>query len=387
MNATASKKYIVGVLRMNFKLTPARKIIGLLLLGILSLGSAFALGSAFFDRGQMHSSGGHSMHDMNHGSGAQNIEGSTHDMSFVDTSSAVTADPKARGNQILKPEIVNGVKEFELSARIVKWSILPNVTVGAYTYNGQVPGPLIKVNAGDRIRIKVKNELPEPTSIHWHGLILPNDQDGAADITQPPIQPGETYTYEYSVPDTPGSYFYHAHYRSDRQQALGLYGAMLIEAPNAPKNPEYDAEYILELGEWRVKNGQTFPAMEMEGSLPNFFTINGKSYPATEMINAKVGDRILLRFIGSGQFVHPMHVHGGPFEIVATDGNPVKPSARQIKDTVLVGPGERYDVIWTAKQPGKWPIHCHINHHMMNDGVEEGGAGGLAMLVNVASPK
>jgi FtsP/CotA-like multicopper oxidase with cupredoxin domain len=117
--------------------------------------------------------------------------------------------------------------------------------------------------------------------------------------------------------------------------------------------------------------------MQVDGMLPNYFTFNGKSYPATETLEAKVGDRILSRLIGSGQFIHPIHIHGGPFEIVATDGNPVPEGARLTKDTVLVGPGERYDVVWTARSPGKWLVHCHINHHVTNDGVEVDGAGGI----------
>ena len=175
------------------------------------------------------------------------------------------------------------------------------------------------------VTILVSNDLAEPTSVHWHGLVLPNAQDGAADVTQPPIAPGETFTYEFTVPDSPGTFFYHTHVAADRQQALGLYGALLIDpaAADVESEPAYDGDFIVELGEWRVVDGQTFPAMELEGALPNFFTINGKSYPATETIGATVGDRLLIRFIGTGQFIHPMHIHGGPFQIAATDGYPV----------------------------------------------------------------
>jgi FtsP/CotA-like multicopper oxidase with cupredoxin domain len=119
--------------------------------------------------------------------------------------------------------------------------------------------------------------------------------------------------------------------------------------------------------------------------LPNYFTLNGKSYPATETVKAKVGDRILFRLIGSGQFIHPIHIHGGPFQIVATDGNPVPEGVRLTKDTVLVGPGERYDVVWTAQNPGSWLLHCHINHHITNDGGEVDGGGGMTMIIGVAT--
>jgi len=124
--------------------------------------------------------------------------------------------------------------------------------------------------------------------------------------------------------------------------------------------------------------------MPMEGTLPNFFTINGKAYPATETVNLRLGQRLLVRFIGSSSaFIHPMHIHGGPFQVVATDGVTLPESARYDKDTVNVGPGERYDAIWTAREPGKWLLHCHINHHTTNDNVEDQGGGGLTLILNV----
>jgi FtsP/CotA-like multicopper oxidase with cupredoxin domain len=308
---------------------------------------------------------------------------SGHDMSPVDVRDAVVVSPDTHGNQVLEPTIVDGVKEFQLTTSIVRWNILPDVQVGAYAYNEQVPGPLIRVVAGDSIRIHVTNKLPEPTSVHWHGLILPNAMDGVAGITQPPIEPGDTFTYEFIVPNSPGTFFYHSHFAADRQQTLGLYGAFLIDGVDQPAKT-YDQEYIVQLGEWRIENGQTLPAMELEGMLPNYFTINGKSFPDTDTIRMKVGNTVLIRFIGTGQFIHPMHIHGGPFTIAATDGNPVPDVARLKKDTVLVGPGERYDVLWTAHEPGKWLIHCHINHHITNNGAEVDGAGGLTMLIDVA---
>jgi len=306
-----------------------------------------------------------------------------HDMSPVDTSNATVAPNDARGNQLLEPTIVDGVKEFQLTTSVIEWSILPDVQVGAYAYNEQVSGPLIRVIAGEAIRINVTNDLPEPTSVHWHGLIIPNEMDGAAGITQPPILPGETFTYAFTVPETPGTFFYHTHFAADRQQALGLYGAFIIDSADQAV-VDYDQRYIIQLGEWRVDNGETLPAMELEGLLPNYFTINGKSYPETETIQMEVGDTALFRFIGTGQFIHPMHIHGGPFTIVGTDGNPVPETAQLQKDTVLVGPGERYDVLWTALEPGTWLIHCHINHHITNNGEEVDGAGGLTMLIEVS---
>lgn len=307
------------------------------------------------------------------------------DMAAVDLSKINYAAPAdARGDQPLTYTVTSdGAKVFNLDVSLIKWNILPNKQVAAYAFNRQVPGPRIAVTEGDKVRIIVKNNLPESTTVHWHGLILPNNMDGPADITQAPIEPGASFTYEFTTQQN-GTYFYHSHKAPDRQQGLGMYGALIIAPKTKPATPAYDKEVVVQLQEWTFKQGFTFPAMPMEGAMPNFFTINGKSYPSTETINAKVGDRILVRFIGTNSgFIHPMHIHGGPFKIVATDGNPVPEAAQIQKDTVNVAPGERYDVIWTARAPGKWLLHCHINHHITNDNVEEQGGGGLTQIINV----
>lgn len=307
------------------------------------------------------------------------------EMSAVDPREvSFTAPPDGRGDQLLQPRIENAVKVFDLEASVIRWNILPDEQVMAYAFNHQVPGPRLRITEGDRVRINVTNQLPEPTSVHWHGLVVPNEMDGPADITQAPISPGETYTYEFTAQQS-GTFFYHSHKEPDRQQALGMYGALIIDPVASPSaRPAYDLEYTIQLQEWLEREGYTYPAMLMEGALPNFFTINGKAYPATETIEMKLGQKVLLRFIGShNNFIHPMHIHGGPFQVVATDGSPVPEAAQWTKDTVNVGPGERYDVVWTAREPGKWLIHCHIPHHTTNNNVEVQGAGGLTMLINV----
>ncbi len=304
------------------------------------------------------------------------------DMQAVDDRRiAYEAPADAVGDQELAPEIQAGVKVFRLETSIVRWHILPNVSVLAYAYNRQVPGPRIHIREGDRVRFVVRNGLPEPTTIHWHGLIVPNAMDGPADITQKPIAPGESFTYEF-VAKQAGTYFYHSHDNPDRQQDLGLYGALIIE-PRA-HGAVYDKELDVELGEWVQRNGKTFPAMPMEGAMPNYFTINGKSYPATPVIHLRLGQTLLVRFIGtSSNFIHPMHIHGGPFRVVALDGNTLAPAQQYDKDTILVGPGERYDVLWRARARGKWLLHCHINHHTTNDNTEQDGAGGLTEIIQV----
>ncbi len=293
------------------------------------------------------------------------------------------APSDARGDQLLKPRMENGVKVFDLEASVIRWNILPNESVYAYAYNHQIPGPRIRATQGDRIRINFKNNLLEKTTVHWHGMILPNEMDGPSEITQDPVLPGGTYVYEFDVGQS-GTYFYHSHAHSDRQQAFGLYGALIIDPRDSAGVPQADMEYTIQLQEWLKREWLTYPAMLMEGGLPNFFTINGKAYPSTDTVRMKVGQTIKLRFIGShNNFVHPMHVHGGPFEVVAVDGETLAPTARYLADTVNVAPGQRFDVIWTARQPGKWLVHCHIPHHTTNNNVEAKGGGGLIMLLDV----
>jgi FtsP/CotA-like multicopper oxidase with cupredoxin domain len=293
------------------------------------------------------------------------------------------APADARGDQELVPRLEDGVKVFDLETSVIEWNILTDQPMMAYAFNYQVPGPRIRVTEGDRLRINVTNHLPESTTVHWHGLILPNAMDGPAEITQEPIAPGETFSYEFTT-EQRGTYFYHSHDHVDRQQTLGLYGALIIDPRDPAEDAVYDYDLVIQLQEWLEREGYTYPAMPMEGGMPNFFTINGKAYPETETVRMRVGETLRVRFIGSSSgFIHPMHIHGGPFQIVETDGYPVPADGQWTKDTVNVGPGERYDVIWEAREPGKWLIHCHINHHTTNDNVEVAGGGGLMLIIDV----
>jgi len=295
-----------------------------------------------------------------------------------------TAPIGAKGDRVLAPRIENGIKVFDLDASVIRWNILPRTQVTAYAINRQVPGPRLELTEGDHVRINFTNHLPEPATMHWHGLVVPNRMDGPGFITQDPVPPGGHYTYEYVVQQS-GTYFYHSHTRPDRQQALGLYGALIIRPRDSAGEPKANYEYVVQLQEWLNRDGQTYPAMLMEGGLPNFFTINGKAWPATDTLRMKVGETIKLRIIGTNNnFIHPMHMHGGPFTVVARDGVPLNPVARFEADVINVGPGQRWDVIWPAREPGRWIFHCHIPHHTLNNNVEERGAGGLTLLIEVA---
>jgi FtsP/CotA-like multicopper oxidase with cupredoxin domain len=292
--------------------------------------------------------------------------------------------PEEHGDRPLAPRIEGGVKAFDLDASVIRWNILPGTQVTAYAMNRQVPGPRLEFQKGDRVRINFTNHLPEPATMHWHGLVVPNRMDGVGNITQDPVPPGGHYTYEYVALQS-GTFFYHSHTRPDRQQALGLYGALIIRPPNPAMEPQANHEYVVQLQEWLYRDGLTYPAMLMEGGLPNYFTINGKAWPATDTLHMRVGETLKLRIIGTNNnFIHPMHMHGGPFTVIARDGVLLNPDARFDADVLNIGPGQRYDVIWPARESGKWIFHCHIPHHTLNNNVEERGAGGLTLLVDVA---
>ena len=274
---------------------------------------------------------------------------SGHDMDAI-PSAGVTDAAATVGAQPLDYVLDGDTKVFTLTAEVVQWPIMEGVTMTAYTYNGMVPGPLLRVTEGDKVRVVLQNQLPEATTIHWHGIMVPNGMDGVAGVTQEAVQPGETFTYEF-VAKPAGSFMYHSHTEGDKQVGLGLYAPFIID-PAQPEDPAPDVDVIMMLSEARVVDGQTYAAMPMAGAEPNYFLINGKSFPATETIPVKQGDRVRIRFMGIGQFVHPMHLHGMPFKIVATDGYPVPEAAQLTKDTVLVAPGERYDVEFVATEPG-----------------------------------
>lgn len=289
----------------------------------------------------------------------------------------------ARGGQILPHTVERGVWVFELEATPVRWEILPGTRVTAWTYNGTVPGPQIRVPYGQRVRVEVRNSLPAATTVHWHGIDVRNDMDGVPDVTQAPIEPGGTFTYEFeAVPAgrdaAGGTFLYHTHGpEEDRQFGLGLSGAFVIEPRKAQR---YDVEKTMLIQEWTLNRstGETWPAMEMTGMFPNFFTLNGKSFPETETVKMRVGQRALFRLVGAGAFTHPMHLHGTDFTVAAKDGRPL--AAPFEADVIQVAPGERYDIAFSPARPGKWVFHCHIGHHLTNDGEDPGG---LLMVVDV----
>jgi FtsP/CotA-like multicopper oxidase with cupredoxin domain len=258
---------------------------------------------------------------------------------------AFPAKTAVHGNQLLTPRIVAGVNVFELTAREIQWETEPGRLVAAMAYNGQVPGPQLRVRGGDRVRVVLKNELTQSTAIHFHGLELPNDVDGVPFITQSPVKPGATHVYEFTAPEgNAGSHMYHSHHNSAMQVGMGLLGAFIVEPKRPRKIEKVDKEYILILNDGA--HGYTF---------------NGKSFPATEPLTAKVGQKIRIRYMNEGMMIHPMHLHGMHMTVIDKDGW-AQPQPWKC-DTLNVAPGERWDVIVACDKPGTWAFHCHILPH------------------------
>ena len=253
-----------------------------------------------------------------------------------------------------------GVKVFHLIAEPVRRKIVPWKTLDVWGYNGSCPGPTIQVNEGDRVRIHVENRLPESTSMHWHGLEVPIEQDGVPWVSQKPIAPGETYTYEFAVHQE-GTFFYHAH--SAMQEMIGLIG-MFIAHPRHSYRPHVDHDFGIVLQEWAVLPNSSVPnTANMEF---NWLTFNGAAAPLSTPLIARLGSRVRLRFVNLGMDHHPIHLHGNQFVITGTEGGRVPPSAWYPSNTVLVGVAQARVVEFDAKYPGAWMIHCHLPHHMMN---------------------
>lgn len=267
----------------------------------------------------------------------------------------------------LPPDKIGKFKTFYVFAEIKPWEIAPGVVTQAWTYNGTVPGPTIHVRQGDRVRVVLLNNLPEPTTIHWHGLPVDPDMDGVPGMSQNPVRPGQSFVYDFTA-SNPGTYIYHTHYNDFNQLDRGLYGAVVVDDAK-PETPRFDRNYLMLLSSWRIHS-----------DTENYFSINGKSYPLTKPFLIKSGQRVRIREINiSGTEFHTMHLHGHRFQVVAVDGQTVEPQNRQAMVTLTIGPGETRDIGFVANaKPGTWMVHCHVLDHMLNGGI---GPGGLVTAV------
>ena len=247
------------------------------------------------------------------------------------------------------PVIDGGVKVFNLTVDEIQHRIdAKTAPLDGLGFNGTWPGPRIDVIEGDRIRAVFKNNMRESTGIHFHGQRVPNNMDGVPHVTQDPILPGDSFAYEFTA-DPSGSHMYHSHHNATDQVGRGLLGAFIVH----PKEPALRVER---------RYGVSQDIVWISNDSLGGFTINGRGFPATEPIVAKLGDRILIRFMNEGNMMHPWHLHGMPMQVVARDGHDLGSAAFKC-DTLGVNPGERWDVLIDCTEPGAWAFHCHILQH------------------------
>ncbi len=260
--------------------------------------------------------------------------------------------------------VVDGVKEFHIVAEPVEREFADGMMVKCWGYNGQTPGPTIEVTQGDRVRLFVTNNLAEHTSIHWHGLFIPCGMDGVTGLTQPGIQPGETWVYEFTIPDQHGTFMYHPHADEMTQMAFGMMGFFIVHPKVRPEKP-VDRDFAIMLHNWAVHPGTYRPDPSVMVDF-NMWTFNSRVFPGTDHLVVRTGDRVRVRFGNLSMWNHPIHVHGHAWKIVATDGGQIPEAGQWPETTVLVPVGSTRDVEFIADNPGDWALHCHMSHHTMN---------------------
>lgn len=321
----------------------------------------------------------------------------------VDTTTIETPN----GTTIVPTPGADGYKSVTLTAEVIEQELLnadkKRVVAQTYGFNGGSPGPTLVFTKGDKVAITVVNNLPEATSIHWHGVILPNEMDGVPEAGEPSplIQPGESFTYRFTVLQE-GTHMYHSHTDTSKQDLLGM-GGGLIFLPKKAVSPQVDRDFVYFLNEWslpqtlqgdRIKDmaRSTSPTDTVNSvtAMPNwttmmfnFFTMNGKSFPSTEPLDVKLGQRIRLRFFNIGMNTHPMHLHGQDFMHTEQDGNAIAPANQAQLNTITVAPGQTQAVEFEAINPGIWPLHCHLAHHVSNN--LSSGFGGMSTVVRIAN--
>ncbi|WP_440222519.1 multicopper oxidase family protein [Dokdonella sp. MW10] len=262
----------------------------------------------------------------------------------------------------LAHRMVDGVKEFHLVAEEIEHTFAPGCVAKCWGYNGSTPGPTIEAVEGDRVRILVTNRLPEPTTIHWHGILLPCGMDGIAGLTQPPILPGETWAYEFTLRQH-GTHMYHPHADEMTQMAFGMMGMFIIHPKDGEAVP-VDRDYAILLHNWALHPGTYRPDPSIMTDF-DLWTFNSKVYPAIDPLVARSGERVRIRVGNLSMWNHPMHVHGVQFEVTGGDGGRWPERLWRPEVTEIVGVGQTRDLEFVAV-PGDWAMHCHMAHHTMN---------------------
>lgn len=257
----------------------------------------------------------------------------------------------------------DGVREFHLVAEPVQRQLAPGMIANLWGYNGQSPGPTIECVEGETVRIYVTNKLPEHTTVHWHGIILPSGMDGVGGLSQPQIKPGETFVYEFAM-NKSGTFMYHPHADEMTQMAMGMMGFLVVH----PKNPEHhkvDRDFVFLMSAYDIDPGAFTPRVNTMSDF-NLWTWNSRVFPGLDHLVIKQGDRVRIRFGNLTMTNHPIHMHGYDFEVTCTDGGWVPEGARWPEVTVDCAIGQMRAFEFVADNPGDWAIHCHKSHHTMN---------------------
>jgi FtsP/CotA-like multicopper oxidase with cupredoxin domain len=259
--------------------------------------------------------------------------------------------------------MINGVKEFHLTASEFEHEFAPGSKAKCWGYDGSTPGPTIEATEGDHVRILVTNNLPEPTTIHWHGILLPNGMDGIGGLTQPHIGVGETWAYEFTLRQH-GTYMYHPHADEMTQLAFGMMGMFIIH-PREPQRPAVQRDFAFLLHNWALHPGSYRPDPSIMSEF-DLWTFNSKVFPAIDPLVVGLGERVRIRIGNLSMWNHPIHLHGHRFFVTGSDGGRWPQAAWRPETTEIVGVGQTRDIEFVADNPGDWALHCHMSHHTMN---------------------
>lgn len=256
------------------------------------------------------------------------------------------------------------VKVFHLVAEPVVRQFAPGLLVNCWGYNGQTPGPTIEAVEGDTVRIFVTNKLPAPTSVHWHGILLPSGMDGVSGLSQRPILPGETCKYEFTLRQS-GTHMYHSHFDEMTQIALGMMGFFIIHPKTISEEERVDRDFCIMLHEWFIPLGAKTPDPMVMLDF-NYFTFNSSVWPGTDPLVVKKGQKVRVRLGNLSMDSHPIHLHGYEFTVTAQGAKRMKPYNQYEAVTINVPVGDTRDIEFVADTPGDWAFHCHKSHHMMS---------------------
>lgn len=270
--------------------------------------------------------------------------------------SGSTSTPPALGPSggPASPAAGGSVKDFELTAHIGSIDLGAGHSVQGWTYNQTIPGPVLRVRQGDLVRVTFHNNLPQPSTIHWHGVAVPNGEDGVAGVTQDATPVGATVVYSF-IATTAGTYWYHPHQHSAAQEDNGLYGALVVD-PATPEQPAPAVDQTLMLDEWAIGPQLSSPPANDTPDMAAYGvdTINGKTGTAITSVQAAPGSLVRLRVINAGFLTHAVHVHGAPVRIVATDGHELA-GGQAVTAPLLIAAAERLDLEFTMPS-GTWSV-------------------------------